>query len=307
MASGHGETPGEVAIQDVTQFLEAMPENIAARTEVRAPHWVSGDASHVAPAQAAQAAASVVSAPSPDGDVIAQWTLPVRKWAYRQARPDATSAAVPKADTGIADPMLRRRLSPLARLALSAGVACGPLPAHTRVVYASQHGEILRTTQMLESLVRGEPPSPTAFSLSVLNATPGVLSMARNDMSPVNALSSGDDTLGYALLDAWTQHRQTPSESLLVIYAFEAPPACYGPSAHQLDDTPSALALLIDADAAARLTCRLCPPQSSVSPDAARSALPQHESLVHVLSGSGAADWHGERHAWHWSWQDADA
>jgi hypothetical protein len=223
--------------------------------------------------------------------------LPVSRWAYRQH--DAASAGKP--DAGAIDPMLRRRLSPLARLALSAATACGPLPPTCRVVYASQHGEIQRTTQMLDALVRGEPPSPTAFSLSVLNATPGVLSIARNDRSAINALAALDDTLGYAMLDAWTQHREAPHAPLLVIYAFEPPPDCFGQTAHQVDDSASALALLIDADAAARLTCTMRLPAGR---DTCAERRTQCDSLVTTLTGGGSDLWRGERHDWVWAWQE---
>ncbi len=246
-----------------------------------------------APGVSAQAAAAALS------DPVARWTLPVRRWAYRQMG----AASTAKPETGIVDPMLRRRLSPLARLALSAAMACGPLPAACRVVYASQHGEIQRTTQMLEALVRGEPPSPTAFSLSVLNATPGVLSISRDDHSAINAIAASDDTLGYALLDAWTQHAESPDAPLLVIHAFEAPPACYGPTARQSGDSPHALALLIEPGATARLTCTMRLPAGR---DTSAEPRVQCDSLVTSLLGGGADTWHGERHDWQFEWYEQE-
>ncbi|AJP57742.1 hypothetical protein UC34_13640 [Pandoraea vervacti] len=230
-------------------------------------------------------------------DIVARWSLPVRRWAYRQTG----AAASGKPDVGIVDPMLRRRLSPLARLALSAAAACGPLPHACRIVYASQHGEIQRTTQMLEALARGEPPSPTAFSLSVLNATPGVLSIARKDHSAINAITAGDDTLGYALLDAWTQLRETPASPVLLIHAFEAPPACYGPTARQVDDAGNALAILMESDAPARLTCTMHLPARRTAHAEPRS---QSTSLVTSLLGGGSDRWRGECHDWQWEWQE---
>lgn len=280
-----------------------MSEDFAMRRGARSLQRHSGAMAAAVPDAFSHAPASLTLLHKPDTapTTVAQWTLPVRQWAWRQADPSPTAA---KADTGIADPMLRRRLSPLARLALTAAAACGPLPAGVRLVYASPHGEILRTTQMLEALTRDEPPSPTAFSLSVLNATPGVLSMARDDMAPVNALSSGDDTLGYALLDAWTQWQETPDVPVLLIYAFEAPPACYGETARQSNDTATALALLIDADARARLTCRMArAPQQTRE----RNAVAQHESLVQTLTAGGHGDWTGASHLWTWEWHDAQA
>lgn len=272
-----------------------MPYNIDAQKMRRAPQWASGEVCIAAPtpveAISAQAAAAALVGP------VARWNLPVHRWAYR--RSDTASAGKP--DVGVIDPMLRRRLSPLARLALSAAVACGPLPQACRVVYASQHGEIQRTTQMLEALARREPPSPTAFSLSVLNATPGVLSIARNDHSAINAVAASDDTLGYALLDAWTQHREMPDTPLLVIHAFDAPPACYGPTSHQPGDSAHALALLIASDAAARLTCTMHLPAGR---DTHAEHRAQSSSLVTSLMGGGSDIWRGERHDWQWEWQE---
>lgn len=273
-----------------------MPDNIDAPMMRRAPQWASGEVSIVEPTPGQAISAHAAEAAALAGPV-ARWDLPVRRWAYRQS--GAASAGKP--DVGVIDPMLRRRLSPLARLALSAAVACGPLPPACRVVYASQHGEIQRTTQMLEALVRGEPPSPTAFSLSVLNATPGVLSIARNDRSAINAVAAADDTLGYALLDAWTQHRETPDTPLLVIFAFDAPPACYGPTAGQPDDSANALAFLIAADASARLTCTMHLP---VGRDTCAEPRSQSSSLLTSLMDGGSDIWRGERHDWQWEWQE---
>lgn len=272
-----------------------MPEKYDARITGRAPQWTSGEVAIVdsSPPSAIAEGTAAAALAGP----VANWALPVRRWAYRQA--GTTSAT--KSDAGLIDPMLRRRLSPLARLALSAAVGCSPLPPACRVVYASQHGEIQRTTQMLEALAHGETPSPTAFSLSVLNATPGVLSIARNDRSAINAVSAGDDTLGYALLDAWAQHRESPDSPVLLIHAFEPPPACYGPTAQHIEDVGSALALLIDSEAPGQLTCTMHLPSGHSAFAESRT---QSDSLVTTLLGGGTNLWRGERHHWQWDWHE---
>ena len=74
-------------------------------------------------------------------------------------------------DVGFVEPMLRRRLSPLAKMTLRVAYDCARDVPDVRIVYASRHGELLRTTTMLESLAAKEELSPTLFSMSVLNAS----------------------------------------------------------------------------------------------------------------------------------------
>lgn len=116
------------------------------------------------------------------------------------------------------DPLLRRRLSPQGRLALAlAEEVIGDLK-RVRVVFASRHGELERTHGLVEAL-RSEAeddPSPSAFTLSVLNSTPSVLSIARRDTSPALALSAGPATPWYGLLEASALHGASPEPVLLL-------------------------------------------------------------------------------------------
>lgn len=115
--------------------------------------------------------------------------------------------------------MLRRRLSPLGKMALSVAWPLlaeeTPLPS----VFCSRHGELERTAGMLQSLAAGEALSPTHFSLSVHNAIGGVFSIARRDTSAVTALAVGSEDLSQALLETRLilAERRCP-EALCVIY-----------------------------------------------------------------------------------------
>ena len=124
------------------------------------------------------------------------WTIPVARWS---SWPAAASAAP---DIGFIEPIVRRRLSTLSRVALKVAHDCVAGSRSTRVVFASRHGELRRTTDILRNISAGEPVSPTAFSLSVLNAMTGVFGIARGDRSAASAISAGAETLGYALLEA---------------------------------------------------------------------------------------------------------
>jgi hypothetical protein len=121
------------------------------------------------------------------------------------------------------DPLLRRRLSPQGKAALAVAdrVLGGGGPV--RVVYASQHGELARTVGLLETLRDdcAEGPSPASFALSVLNSTPGIYSIARKDVSPAVALSAGEESCWFGLLEAVLTYVDTSQPVLLV--AADAP------------------------------------------------------------------------------------
>jgi len=229
------------------------------------------------------------------------WTLPVARWSYWSA-----NAGRP-ADVDFVEPMLRRRLSSLSRMALTvAGDCAGARPA-ARVVFASRHGELRRTTDILRAIDAGEPVSPNAFSLSVLNAMPGLFGIARRDRSAASALSAGARTLGYALLEAFAQHDEAPHTPLLVVYADEPADPVYGDIEDEV--TPCALAVLLDRDAAplGQLRCAV----SERAADAAGvPCFPaQSDALHHCLQRGGRAAWRAAgaqpREQWQWAWEPA--
>lgn len=99
-------------------------------------------------------------------------------------------------------PMLRRRLSPLGKMALSVVVPLLNDEQSIPSVFCSRHGELERTVSLLNELAAEAPLSPTQFSLSVHNAIGGILSIVRKDMSPITAIAASDNGLNNALLEA---------------------------------------------------------------------------------------------------------
>lgn len=128
---------------------------------------------------------------------------------------DAGSLALPQVPA-----MLRRRLSPLGKCAFKAALALLEAGETLPSVFVSRHGETQQTLELLQELVKGEPLSPTAFSLSVHNAISGVFSIARNDVSSVTALAAAEGPLFHGLLEACGM-LQSHSRVLCVFY--EAP------------------------------------------------------------------------------------
>ncbi len=86
-------------------------------------------------------------------------------------------------------PMLRRRLDSVGRATCEILGALDP-ESNCPLIHASRHGDATHTLEMLESLVRGEPLSPTRFSMSVHNAVLGVHSIARQHHQPLQALGA---------------------------------------------------------------------------------------------------------------------
>src|SRR6266702_5429479 len=140
------------------------------------------------------------------------WTIPVARWSSWPA----VAAAAP--DIGFIEPMVRRRLSTLSRIALKVAHDCAADRPNVRIVFASRHGELRRTTNILRAISAGEPVSPTAFSLSALNAMTGVFGIARGDRSAASAISAVAETLGYAPLEAYAQHATRPGAPVLLVY-----------------------------------------------------------------------------------------
>jgi hypothetical protein len=108
--------------------------------------------------------------------------------------------------------MLRRRASPAGKMALEAAYATypaadpvdGAIPEQTEIpaIFCSRHGECGRSAELLIDLARGIPLSPTAFSLSVHNATGGLFSIARSDRANSLALAAGHSTVEHGVIEA---------------------------------------------------------------------------------------------------------
>lgn len=215
------------------------------------------------------------------------------------AEPDHTAdAASGAADIAFVDPMLRRRLGPVARMALNVAHRCLGNRVGVPMIFASRHGELTRTLTMLDALANGEDVSPAAFSLSVHNAAAGVFSITRQDTAPATAIAAGDETLGMALVEAWARlSASTPS--ILLVYA-DAP----APDLYQADMTtaeaPHALALLLDLNHPPCLRVSAHPASGTPSSD------PMSQRLLDLLSRQGQhAHWTGQRSRWEWVRSDA--
>lgn len=218
-----------------------------------------------------------------------QIALPVASCAAWRAGEDGAAPPV-----GFIEPQLRRRLSLLDRIALHVAHACVQEGEAVRVIFASRHGELARSAELLAQLAAGEMPSPMAFSLSVLNAAPGLYGIARKDRTGSTAISAGAHTFPMALIEAAAQAQAEPHLPVVVTFADEPPPAVYRP----LVDTPrSAYAIGVRLDAGAKRSVTMHwttserEDQAEAGPDAFRAC----------LENSADTAWHAGGRAWHWT------
>lgn len=219
---------------------------------------------------------------------MTSWDISVTKW--------AACEGVESTNLGFIPALLRRRLSPLARCALYVANVCTQECSSAGFVFASRHGELHRTVELLGNLARDEDLSPTLFSLSVLNSAAGIFSIARNDHAPATAIAAGNESFGYGLLEAHLRARRDPNCPVVYVYADAPVP---DPLGRQPGDPEAvfALGLLIESKGSTCLHTEIHSDASSqTSP-----TLQAHACLQALEAGVGA--WTGERHHWRWSLQ----
>lgn len=215
--------------------------------------------------------------------------VPVSRWATWGEEDGSAQPQV-----GFIEPLVRRRLSFLDRIALHVANACVAEGEPVHLVFASRHGELARSAELLAQLARGELPSPMSFSLSVLNAAAGLYGIARKDRSPATAVSAGEATFPLALVEGAAQARSNPDAAVVVAFADEPPPEVYQP----LIDSPRkahAIAVRLEAKAEKRMQLSWEDGEGSDAPEEAVWRFAQT-----LADGSGRG-WSANGQRWQWS------
>jgi len=137
------------------------------------------------------------------------------------AAPAITPLSLPAAE--------RRRLTPLASLALSAGerLVSGRSAAELKsvpMVYASRNGDGAVLLKLLAAIRDRQPVSPTQFHNSVHNAPAGYWSIGLGARAATTALAAGDDTMEVALVEAGLQACSRGGPVLLLVAQKTFPP-----------------------------------------------------------------------------------
>ncbi|MDH5305776.1 MAG: beta-ketoacyl synthase chain length factor [Myxococcales bacterium] len=147
-------------------------------------------------------------------------------------------------------PLLRRRCSGLARIMLSAAFDCcePEVRAQVATVFASRHGNINESIELLERLARGQALSPTRFSHSVHNAQAGLYSIAADNRQASSSIAAQEDTFGSGWIEALTLLARDPRRPVLLVVG-DVPLAATFAALVDEPETSYALALLLEADA----------------------------------------------------------
>lgn len=119
--------------------------------------------------------------------------------------------------------MQRRRFSRLSRMMLDVAFQCEPAP-QCRSVFASRHGELNRTIDLLHSVIIREPLSPMGFSQSVHNTASGLFGILSDNRAASTSIAAGTRSLSQAMVEAYAQLCEDPTPLLLVFGDDPVPP-----------------------------------------------------------------------------------
>ncbi|MCG6212126.1 beta-ketoacyl synthase chain length factor [Vibrio furnissii] len=195
-------------------------------------------------------------------------------------------------EAGLIPAMMRRRMSPLSKLAVQTALTLMNAHRTDYLVFASRHGELHRSADLIKDILNGEEASPMSFSQSVHNTAAGLSTIASHQAIPVTSIVAGENTFHSALTDAWLYLREHPDHRVLLV-DFDLPL----PEAYQAFEDKCfhgyAFGVMLTAGDTWRVTQQ--PATGEVD------ALPHGLSVLkHYLKQD--AEWliQGERHAWRW-------
>ncbi len=98
--------------------------------------------------------------------------------------------------------LMRRKLSPVGKIALSTMLECYDGSNDMKLCYASRYGELERVLKLIKQKNEENEISPTGFSFSVHNSTIGFFSLLKNIHLSYNSVAAGKDSFAYGFLDA---------------------------------------------------------------------------------------------------------
>lgn len=104
--------------------------------------------------------------------------------------------------------MMRRKLSPVGKIAMSTLLKCYE-NEDVKLVYASRYGELERVVKLIKQEHEENEISPTGFSFSVHNSTIGLFSLMKTIYNSYNSIAAGENSFSSGLLDAVMNKEKT--------------------------------------------------------------------------------------------------
>jgi hypothetical protein len=190
--------------------------------------------------------------------------------------------------------MARRRVERLGRPAFQVAQWCQGEARGFPLIFASRHGDPGRGADLLSSLAKNDPLSPTSFALSVHNAIGAQYSIIRGDTANVSAVSNGLFTLEAATIEAASYLADGCDEVMIVNYD-AGPPAIF---ASHYDEAFSDFAFAWRIKKGTQFALENT---SGLTPSKAKD-LPHGLAVLRFVLGSAADYAHAdETAAWKWS------
>ncbi len=135
-----------------------------------------------------------------------------------------------------------RRLSPFSKVALECLDFEQALHEGLSLVFASRHGDLAKTVELIKDIATNDDLSPTQFALSVHNATSGLFTIARNNKSATTTISAGENTFIEGFVEA---SMQATLENKDVLYLFCEFPVPIEYAQFSKNEIPHAIALVV--------------------------------------------------------------
>ncbi|EKO3403116.1 beta-ketoacyl synthase chain length factor [Vibrio fluvialis] len=195
-------------------------------------------------------------------------------------------------EVGLIPPMMRRRMSPLSKLAVQTALSLMNEHAVDYLVFSSRHGELHRSAELVKEILHGEEASPMNFSQSVHNTAAGLSTIASKQAIPVTSIVAGDNTFHSALTEAWLYLCEHPEQRVLLV-DFDLPlPQAY----QEFEDkqfSGYALGLVLSAGDQWNVTGLAATSEVDIQPQAL-------VVLKHYLASETQWLVQGERNTWQW-------
>ena len=194
--------------------------------------------------------------------------------------------------------MMRRRMSEVSQLAVQVAMELSQNESIDFIVFSSQHGELQRTLVLLEEILKGEPASPTAFSLSVHNTASAIFTITCQKAVPASALSAGIDSFHYALIEAGIYLNEKQNHTVLLV-DFDAPLPPPYTHFQSVCAPPYAVGFLLEAGQKYTLTRQASSHLSSATttPHHRPQGIGVYENIVHQKE---SFTFHSPKQTWHW-------